>query len=83
MYLFTSSFLIGFATSTKNSIHFSMAELCTTNIYPDGVNEEIIGKALGKYNIPRHKVVILSKCFAYVEDEPWMKNPPEVKLLFA
>lgn len=75
VYFFTSSFLIGFVTSTKNSIHFSIAELCTANIYSDGVSEEIISKAPKKYNIPRHKMVILSKCFAYVGDEPWMKNP--------
>jgi hypothetical protein len=51
--------------------------------YWNGVGKEIIGKVLKRYNIPRHKVVILSKCFAYVGDEPWMKDPPEVKLLFA
>jgi predicted oxidoreductase len=83
VYFFTSSFLIGFATSTENSIHFSIAGLCTASFYWNGVSEEIIGKVLKKCNIPRHKVVILSKCFAYVGDEPWMKDPPEVKLLFA
>jgi len=83
VYFFTSSFLIGFATSTKNSIHFSIAELCPASIYSNGVSEEIIGKTLKKYNIPGHKAVILSKCFAYVGDEPWMENPPKVKLLFA
>lgn len=30
------------------------------------MSEEIIGKAIKKYNIPRHKLVILSKCFFYV-----------------
>lgn len=28
-----------------------------------GRSEEIIGKAIKKYSIPRHKLVILSKCF--------------------
>lgn len=32
-------------------------------MYSNGVSEEIIGKALKKYEIPRSKVVILSKCF--------------------
>ena len=50
----------------------------TANIYSNGASEEIIGKALKKYNIPRHKVVILSKCFAYVGEEYWMQNPPEM-----
>jgi aryl-alcohol dehydrogenase-like predicted oxidoreductase len=49
------------------------------NIYSNGVSEEIIGRALKKYNIPRHKVVILSKCFAYIGEEPWMQNAPEVR----
>jgi hypothetical protein len=80
VYFFTSSFLIGFSTSTKNSIHFSIAELYTANIYSNRASEEII---LEKYNIPRHKVIVLSKCFAYVGDEPQVKNPLEVKLLFA
>jgi aryl-alcohol dehydrogenase-like predicted oxidoreductase len=50
----------------------------TANIYSNGVSEEIIGKALKRYNIPRHKVVILSKCFAYVGEEPWMQNLPKM-----
>jgi aryl-alcohol dehydrogenase-like predicted oxidoreductase len=51
------------------------------NIYSNGVSEEIIGKALKKYSIPRHKVVILSKCFAYIGEEAWMQNAPEVSPL--
>ncbi|KAL8736020.1 MAG: hypothetical protein Q9166_000582 [cf. Caloplaca sp. 2 TL-2023] len=35
----------------------------TADIYSHGRSEEIIGKALKKYNIPRSKVVILSKCY--------------------
>ncbi|KAI4090895.1 MAG: hypothetical protein LQ344_004422 [Seirophora lacunosa] len=34
----------------------------TANVYSNGVSEEIIGKAIKKYNLPRHKLVILSKC---------------------
>ncbi|KAI9851709.1 MAG: hypothetical protein M1838_003047 [Thelocarpon superellum] len=33
------------------------------DIYSHGRSEEIIGKALTKYNIPRERVVILSKCY--------------------
>jgi aryl-alcohol dehydrogenase-like predicted oxidoreductase len=32
-------------------------------VYSNGKSEEIIGKALKQYNIPRNKVVILSKCY--------------------
>lgn len=35
----------------------------TANMYSNGASEEIVGKALKKYNIPRHKVVIMTKCF--------------------
>ncbi|KAL8733084.1 MAG: hypothetical protein Q9181_003705 [Wetmoreana brouardii] len=35
----------------------------TADVYSNGVSEEIVGKALKKYNIPREKVVILSKCY--------------------
>ena len=35
----------------------------TADVYSHGRSEEIIGKALKEYNIPRSKVVILSKCY--------------------
>ena len=35
----------------------------TADVYSNGVSEQIVGKAIKKYNIPRSKVVILSKCF--------------------
>lgn len=42
----------------------------TANTYSNGASEEIVGKALKKFNIPRHKVVILSKCRWGVGEEP-------------
>lgn len=41
----------------------------TANVYSNGVSEEIIGKALKKFEIPRSKVVILSKCFGPVAED--------------
>ncbi|KAF7164210.1 hypothetical protein CNMCM5623_008875 [Aspergillus felis] len=41
----------------------------TADIYSHGVSEEIIGKALKKYSIPRNRVVILTKCYFGVTDE--------------
>lgn len=41
----------------------------TADIYSHGRSEEIIGKALKQYNIPRHRVVILSKCYFGVSDD--------------
>jgi aryl-alcohol dehydrogenase-like predicted oxidoreductase len=35
----------------------------TADVYSNGKSEEIVGKALKRYNIPRNKVVILSKCY--------------------
>lgn len=55
----------------------------TANVYSNGISEELIGKALKKYEIPRHKVVILSKCWGYVGESPeiWdAKYPAEIRL---
>jgi aryl-alcohol dehydrogenase-like predicted oxidoreductase len=41
----------------------------TADVYSNGKSEEIIGKALKQYNIPRNKVVILSKCYFGVADD--------------
>ncbi|KAL2434027.1 Versiconal hemiacetal acetate reductase [Exophiala dermatitidis] len=35
----------------------------TADVYSNGRSEEIIGKAIKKYNIPRERLVILSKCY--------------------
>lgn len=44
------------------------------DVYSHGQSEEILGKALKKYNIPRNRVVLLTKCFFGVDDEG--KMPP-------
>ncbi|KAI4183362.1 MAG: hypothetical protein L6R41_005435 [Letrouitia leprolyta] len=49
----------------------------TANVYSNGVSEEIIGKAIKKYNIPRHKLVILTKCCGTVREG----NDPEILAL--
>lgn len=41
----------------------------TADVYSNGRSEEIIGKALRQYNIPRNRVVILSKCYFGVADD--------------
>ena len=38
-------------------------ELFKADVYSNGVSEKIIGNAIKKYNIPREKLVILSKCY--------------------
>lgn len=41
----------------------------TADIYSHGVSEKIVAKALKTYNIPRNRVVILSKCYFGVREE--------------
>jgi len=51
-------------------------------VYSNGASEEIIGKAIKKYKIPRHKLVILTKCFGAVGEEPGLRGvffPNELK----
>ena len=42
----------------------------TANTYSNGASEIIIGKTLKKYCIPREKVVIMTKCFWGVGEDP-------------
>jgi aryl-alcohol dehydrogenase-like predicted oxidoreductase len=49
----------------------------TANVYPNGVSEEIIAKAIKKYAIPRHKLVIATKCCGTVRES----NDPETLAL--
>ena len=41
----------------------------TADMYSNGVSEEVIGKAIKKFSIPREKLVILTKCFNLVANE--------------
>jgi aryl-alcohol dehydrogenase-like predicted oxidoreductase len=41
----------------------------TADVYSNGRSEEIIGKAIKQYGIPRSKIVILSKCYFGVTDD--------------
>ncbi len=43
-------------------------------MYSNGISEEIIGKAIKKYKIPRHKLVILTKCFGPVGEQPGLRT---------
>jgi aryl-alcohol dehydrogenase-like predicted oxidoreductase len=42
----------------------------TANVYSNGVSEELIGNTIKKHNLPRHKLVILTKCFGTVGETP-------------
>ena len=41
----------------------------TANMYSNGESERVIGRFLKKYDIPRHRVLILSKCYFLTHDE--------------
>lgn len=44
----------------------------TANMYSNGISEEVIGKAIQRFKIPREKLVIMTKCFMYISDDPAM-----------
>jgi len=54
----------------------------TANVYSNGVSEEMIGKTIKKFDLPRHKLVILTKCFGTVGEQPGVRHiayPAEMK----
>ncbi|KAG2139218.1 NADP-dependent oxidoreductase domain-containing protein [Suillus clintonianus] len=42
----------------------------TANIYSNGESEVVIAKFIKKYNIPRHKIIIATKCHGLVANDP-------------
>lgn len=38
----------------------------TANVYSNGISEKIFAKAIKTYNIPRERLVIMTKCYALV-----------------
>lgn len=46
----------------------------TANVYSQGASEVIVGKALKKYSIPREKVVIATKCYWAVGEQPDVRH---------
>ncbi|KAF8429424.1 NADP-dependent oxidoreductase domain-containing protein [Boletus edulis BED1] len=53
----------------------------TANIYSNGESERIIAKFIQKYQIPRHQIVIASKCHGLVGNDPGTRTylTPELK----
>ncbi len=46
----------------------------TANVYSNGESERIIGKALQKYDIPRHKVLIFTKLHGTVAEDMGLRT---------
>jgi aryl-alcohol dehydrogenase-like predicted oxidoreductase len=54
----------------------------TANVYSNGASEILVGKAIKKYNIPRNKIQVLTKCFGAVGEEMNVRSvmwPKEIK----
>ncbi|WFD28477.1 versiconal hemiacetal acetate reductase [Malassezia nana] len=47
----------------------------TADVYSNGVSEVIVGKALTQFQIPRNRVVIMSKCYFAVSDDDKEQGP--------
>ena len=54
----------------KAAYDMGIATWVTANIYSNGMSEEIIGKAIKKFQIPRQKLIIMTKCHNYVGEKP-------------
>ncbi|KZS88464.1 Aldo/keto reductase [Sistotremastrum niveocremeum HHB9708] len=46
----------------------------TANVYSNGWSEKVIAKAIKEFNIPREKLIILTKCFGLVADDPGLRT---------
>ncbi|RFU31811.1 hypothetical protein B7463_g4519, partial [Scytalidium lignicola] len=42
----------------------------TANVYSNGYAERIIGNTIKKYELPRHKIVLVTKCYGFVQEDP-------------
>ena len=47
----------------KAAWNYGITTIDTANLYSNGESERVIGRFLKEYDIPRHRVVILTKCF--------------------
>ncbi|KAL1631796.1 ammonium transporter Amt2 [Neofusicoccum ribis] len=54
----------------------------TANVYSNGESERVMGKALRVHRIPRHKVVLMTKCFRPVTDPDVDPNPGSIMAMF-
>ncbi|KAG2141897.1 NADP-dependent oxidoreductase domain-containing protein [Suillus clintonianus] len=55
----------------------------TANVYSNGESEILIAKFIKKYNIPRHQIIIATKCNGLVADDPSIQSffRPDLKQL--
>ena len=53
----------------KKAYEIGITTWDTANAYSNGLSEEVMGKAMKKFNIPRQKLVILTKCWGYLGED--------------
>ena len=53
----------------KHSWDLGITTIDTANMYSNGESERIIGRFLKKYDIPRHRVLLFTKCHFLTHDE--------------
>ncbi|KAF1992881.1 Aldo/keto reductase [Amniculicola lignicola CBS 123094] len=57
----------------------------TANVYSNGASEKVIAQAIKDHKLPREKLVLLTKCYAYVGEDPsistlkYAKDMPKLK----
>ncbi|KAF7554942.1 hypothetical protein G7Z17_g2551 [Cylindrodendrum hubeiense] len=53
----------------------------TANMYSNGISEQILGQAIKKLNIPRNKLVLMTKCSIYVGEDLEVIGPAHAQHL--
>jgi aryl-alcohol dehydrogenase-like predicted oxidoreductase len=51
-------------------MHIANPPPSAANVYSNGASETIIGKAIKHFSLPREKLVIMTKCYGYVGEDP-------------
>ncbi|OAX32992.1 Aldo keto reductase [Rhizopogon vinicolor AM-OR11-026] len=54
----------------KSAWDLGINTIDTANLYSNGESERLIAKFIKKYNIPRHQIIIATKCFGVVGNDP-------------
>lgn len=63
-----------FQLPTPHSLNSENLSYQPANVYSNGESERIIGTAIKKYNLPRSKLVLLTKCYSAVGEIPELRT---------
>ncbi|KAK4058861.1 hypothetical protein OIO90_000307 [Microbotryomycetes sp. JL221] len=62
----------------KRAYELGITSWDTANVYSNGDSERIVGKAIKKYDIPRHELVLMTKVCMTVQNDP-RAHPSKLK----